>query len=163
MQGACTFFLMRSYFWFLWSILRMGLVSVGRKGLILSLQAQVCERWGVATTMVPLPMVYSLQGVPMSPAERKGRRCPYLAGRWNLLELEFIWIQIKSFRKDLLECQSLKMDHVKRVNEDNNKMVINMGVLGWAGSLGTSRCYCVIVCVHMCIFCFCFAELTTLL
>lgn len=67
---------------------------------------------------------------PDEPCSRKSRRCPDLAGRWSLLELECIWIQVKSFRKDLLECQSLKMDQVKRVSKDNTGMVINLGVLG---------------------------------
>lgn len=49
----------------------MGLVSVGRKGLILGLQVQVCEGEWVAATMVLLPVVYSLQGVQMSPAAGK--------------------------------------------------------------------------------------------
>lgn len=69
--------------------------------------------------MALLAMFCSLCGVLMSPAGRKGRRCPYQLGGEVYLTLISFRNPIKSFRKDHLEFQSPKTGHVKMVNKDN--------------------------------------------
>lgn len=96
----------------------------------------------------------------MSPADRKGRICPYQLGSKVFLTLNSFGNPIKSFRKDHLACQSLKMIHVKTVN----RQCSGGDGLGWfgvnlwfQGGSGTIVLLCVFICA------FCFVELIALL